>query len=211
MIFRKKIKCNNCRTKISEKFSFCPHCGENLMDEEKHMRDYGLLGKGEELTTTQDNLGLGITEKFLGSLMSTLIKNLDKQFKGIDKEFKKAEIKSYPNGIRIRMGAQMQNPNSKQKILFQKNISKEQLERMSSLPRSIAETKIKRLNDKVIYELNTPGIESPEDIFISKLESGYEIKAIGSKKVYVNSLPVNLPLKSLSLVDGKLLVEFRTF
>ncbi len=211
MIFRKKIKCVNCRTKINEKFSFCPYCGESQIDEEKHIRDYGLLGKGEELTSTQDNFGLGMTERFLGSLMNTLIKSLDKQFKNIDKESKRTEIKSYPNGIRIRMGGQSASNNLKQRSIFQRSISKEQLERMNSLPRSNAETKIKRLNDKVVYELNTPGIESPEDIFISKLESGYEIKAIGSKKVYVNSLPVNLPLKSISLANDKLLVEFKTF
>ena len=52
------------------------------------------------------------------------------------------------------------------------------------------------LIDSVEQELNNP--YKKEDIFISKLESGYEIKAIGSKKIYVNSVPINLPLKQYS-------------
>ena len=64
--------------------------------------------------------------------------------------------------------------------------------------------------DKLIYELSTPGLDSKEDIFLSKVETGYEVKAIGSKKVYVNTLQVNLPLHDLSVANNKLLVEFKT-
>ena len=57
--------------------------------------------------------------------------------------------------------------------------------------------------------MKAPGIESVEDVFISKLESGYEVKAIGKKKVYVNSLPVNLPLRGYGIdVSKGLMVEF---
>ena len=216
MFFKKKnVRCDNCNSKIRDKFSFCPYCGISLIDEQKYARDYGLLGKGEEMEeeTLTEHFSFGITDKLIGTLMNSLMKNLDKQFKQIDKDFEKTEIKSFPNGIKIQVG-QFPNQHAKrtqQKSIFQKTISEKQLEKMNSLPRTIAETKMKRLNDKIVYELATPGIESPEDVFISKLESGYEIKAIGTKKIYVNSLPVNLPLKSLSLNKDKLLVEFRTF
>ena len=80
---------------------------------------------------------------------------------------------------------------------------------MSNLPRAPAKTSVRRLSDKVVYELSAPGIESVEDVFVSKLENGYEIKAIGGKKVYVNSLPVNLQLKGFSISENKLLVEFK--
>ena len=80
--------------------------------------------------------------------------------------------------------------------------------RMSSMPRTIAKTSVKRINDKIIYELNIPGINSPEDVFVSKLESGYEIKAIGEKKVYVNSLPIDLPIIKFTINSDKLFLEF---
>ncbi len=84
----------------------------------------------------------------------------------------------------------------------------EQLKKMGSLPRTEAKTSVKRFGDKVVYELATPGVNSANDVFVSKLESGYEIKAIGNKKIYVNSVPINLPLRKYSILKNKLLVEF---
>ena len=212
MFFNKNPRCDNCNSKTNDKFSFCPYCGTSLVDEEKHLKDYGLLGKGEEIDedSIPAELGMGITDKLIGSLMNNLMKSLDKQFKTMNKDFQKAEIKTLPNGIRIQIGNPQQVKKSQQRSIFEKTITENQLERISSLPKEKAEIKMKRIGDKVVYELNTPGIESPQDVFISKLESGYEIKAISNKKIYVNSLPVNLPLKSLSLNNDKIMIEFRT-
>lgn len=217
MFFKKKtVRCDNCNSKVNEKYSFCPYCGICLIDQEKYMRDYGLLGKGEEIDEEliPEQMGMGITDKLIGSLMNGLMKSLDKQFRQMDKNYDRAEIKSLPNGIRIQIGPhapQKRVAQKSQKSIFERQLSETQLKRIGALPREKAETKIKRLGDKIIYELSTPGIESPHDVFISRLESGYEIKAIANKKVYVNSLPINLPLKSLSINSDKLLVEFKTF
>ena len=81
---------------------------------------------------------------------------------------------------------------------------------MSTLPRTQAKTNIRRLSNKVIYELATPGLQSVQDVFVSKTESGYEIKALGDKKIYVNNLPIDLPMRGFSVEDNKLLVEFKT-
>ena len=216
MFFKKKpVKCGNCRSKIKGKYSFCPYCGSSLANEDKNFKDYGLLGKGEELGMPIET-GMGFTDKIIGSLVNTLMKSLDKQFNQLDKEFGKvdrAEIRSFPNGIKIKIGHVAQTTQTKKpkERTFKNQITQEQIDKMSSMPRVKAEAKVKRLNDKVIYELNIPGIQSPHDVFISKLESGYEIKAIGNKKVYVNSLPVNLPLQSLSIDNNKLFVEFLAY
>ncbi len=86
----------------------------------------------------------------------------------------------------------------------------EKLKKMSLMPREKAKTNIKRLSDKIVYELATPGVASLQDIFISKLESGYEVKAVGENKVYVNSIPLNLPIKSYSIIDNKISLEFHS-
>ncbi len=218
MFFKKTNKCENCNSKINNKFSFCPYCGSNLIKEEKNIKDYGLLGKDDSINTeiiaNNNPFGMGITEKMLGSLMNNLLKTLDKQFKNIDKEFNnfdKAEIKSLPNGIKIRISPVIQMHEEPKKLsIFKKQISNEQLEKLASMPRAKARAKMKRIGDKIIYEIDVIGVLSPKDIFISKLESGYEIKAIGSKKIYANTLPINLPISALSLNNDKLLVEFKT-
>ena len=208
MLFKnksKKEKCESCGSVVTNKFSFCPYCGESLVDEEKYAKDYGLLGKGEELNGLEGvQGGFGIADKLIGSLVNSLMKNLDKQFRQMG-DGDKGSFERLPNGIRVKIGPSVRK---QQKNFFQRQISEKQLEKMNSLPREKAQSKVKRLNDSIIYELDTPGIESPHDVFVSKLESGYEIKAIGGDKVYVNSLPVNLPIKSLSLNNDKLFVEF---
>jgi hypothetical protein len=214
---KKEIKCENCSSKFSEKFNFCPYCGRSAVTKEKELQEFGMLGRDDIVNESASSFPLerfGITDKLIGTIMNSLMKNFDKQFSNIDKEsmFEGTEIQNLPNGIRIRVGMphQVSPQKQKQKQAPRKQITQVQLEKMSKLPRAEAKTKIRRLSDKIVYELSAPGIQSPEDIFISKLESGYEIKAIGKKKVYVNSIPISLPLKGYALDNNKLLVEFLT-
>jgi hypothetical protein len=225
---KKSVKCNNCNSEIEKKFNFCPYCNNPLVDKQDELKEFGMLGRNDSIVP-QDNQGaqeedslsqFGLTDKLINSIMNSMMKSLDKQFKNKNNmnpenmtNMEGASIEHLPNGIKIRIGmpgVAQQGQKPKQKQAPRKQITEAQLEKMSKLPRAEAKTQIRRLSDKVIYELSTPGIESPEDIFISKLESGYEIKAIGKKKVYTNSIPISLPLKGFSFDDKKLLVEFKT-
>lgn len=205
---KESIKCENCNLKIENKFNFCPSCGTEIINENE-IRDLGMLGKSDlpnqeinqEIPVQQN---FGFTDKIISSIINSLIKNIDKQFKELDK----TEVRTFPNGIKIRIGSPMQVQEEKVRLI-KPRVTEEQIKRMSSLPRSNAKTSVKRLGDKVIYELSASGINSPEDVFVSKLESGYEIKAIGNKKVYINSLPINLPIRGFVIHENKLLVEFK--
>ena len=221
MFFGKKnkdVKCNNCNSNLNDKFNFCPYCGNPTRDEKEERRELGLLGRDDfprekEIQSNMQNFG--ITDKIISSLMNTMMKSLDKEFKSTqnikDINQENAKIEQIPNGIKISIGVPQQaKPRKERTQIIKKVITEEQMKKLSSLPRTTAKTKIKRLSDKVIYELATPGIESPNDIFISKLENGYEIKAIGKKKIYTNSLSIDLPLRGFSLTDNKILVEFKT-
>lgn len=213
---KKSKRCNNCNSSVEKKFSFCPYCGTSLADREREAKDFGLLGKEDSVENASPvQEGFGITDRLLNSMINSVMKSLEKQIRESERtnrnNLDNAEIQQFPNGIKIKIGMPNQNQMSKaskpQKNQ-QKQITDEQLNRMSSLPRTQAKTNIKRLGNKLVYELSTPGIASPEDVLISKLESGYEIKAIGKRKVYVNSIPVTLPMKGFSITDKKLLVEF---
>ncbi len=209
---KEKARCENCESRIIEDFIFCPYCGESLMSPEEEMREFGMLGRNdilpEEFMAPMPAQG-GITERLFASLVNSLMKNLDQQMRDVAE---KSEVTTYPNGIRIKIGMPVQGQKT-QKPAEQsplKAVTDEQLKKMSGLPRTEAKMKMRRLGNKLVYELNAPGIASTDDVLLAKLESGYEIKAIGEKKVYVNSIPVNLPLQSFSLQDNKLIVEFKT-
>jgi hypothetical protein len=205
----KEIKCESCEKSVDKKFSFCPYCGESLLSDED-LEDYGMLGKddSEELSPLAS---MGFTDKILNSLMNNVMKSIDKQMKESMRLDGKPEIRTLPNGIAIRVGnvpLNFQNKAPEKKSPNLPKITDEQIERISKLPRAEAKTHAKRLANKLIYELTTPGVKDIKDVLVSKLESGYEIKAIGEKKVYVNSIPVNLPLKQITLEKNKLLAEF---
>lgn len=219
MFFGKKSnkdenKCSKCKSEVSGDFSFCPYCGNVLFDPEKRAKDFGMLGKSNSFDDSiikqqiADN-NLSVTDKMISSIVNNLMKNIDQQFS----EMQGQDISKMPRNFKINIG--IQNPRMNQptkrtpKHDFSINkISDEQLQRMSELPKKNAKSNVKRLGDKLIYELDAPGIESIKDIFVSKLENGYEIKALAKNKVYVNSLPVNLPIHSFSLNNEKLFVEF---
>ena len=208
---KEKVNCDVCSSKISEKYSFCPYCGSDLIDKEKEAKDFGMLGRKDipdsQFAQSQpQGFGFGITDKLLSALVQNLAKNLNKQFGELDK----TEVRTFPDGISISIGQPQAKKSNEKKKMANKNISSEQLAKMSTMPRAIAKSNVRRLSNKVIYELATPGLESADDVFVSKTESGYEIKAIGNKKVYINNLPIELPLHGFSIENDRLLLEFKT-
>ena len=218
MFFSKKnkeIKCENCNSSLSDKFNFCPYCGDSLRDEIKERKEFGLLGRDDFPRAKEGNnimQNLGFTDKVFSSLMNQMMKSIDKEMKNVAQEESKqgARIEQLPNGIKISIGIPQQKKPKKEKAqIIKKELTEEQMKKLSSFPRAEAKIEIKRLSDKVIYEISAPGIQSPEDVFISKLENGYEIKAIGKNKVYTNSLSIDLPIRGFSIIDKKLLVEFK--
>ncbi len=214
---QKRVSCENCGRQTEKKYKFCPGCGNNLSDTKKEKDDFGFLGKDDFMSFEQFENSvpqkLTITDKLIGSVMNSMMKNLDKQFKeqfkNFEKESENTEIRTLPNGIKIKISGPFYIKQKRKVQQVQpRTINNEQTKKMSALPREKAKTSVKRFGDKIIYELSIPGVESPQDIFISKLESGYEVKAIGNKKIYVNSIPLNLPLRRYSIDNNKLSVEF---
>jgi len=197
--------CPHCDTKIKESFDFCPRCGKSLKTPEQQLDDFGFLGKDDELAAAPGVAGsMGVTDKFVSSILNSLMKSLEKQMKHASSD---AEVQQFPNGVTIRVGMPQPKAN-KEKAAKPQRITQEQLGRMSGLPRVEAPSSMKRIGDKVVYELKAAGVSSLDDVFVSKLAEGYEIKAIGTKKVYVNSLPVELPLQGYSLHEKGLTLEF---
>jgi hypothetical protein len=208
-------KCKRCEGKLKDAFSFCPYCGLDLRTHDDS-RDFGMLGKNDEMfgAPLMGGGGLGISDKMIGSIFNSLMKNIERQMKNpdIDNSNKETEgihheVQRFPNGIKIKIG-RGHKPYEERGRASRKVITQDQVNRMSKLPRGEAKADVRRFSDRVVYELRAHGVDNVEDIFVSRLEEGYEVKAIGKSKVYVNSLPVNLPLKKYFLKDKKLHVEF---
>lgn len=215
-MFTKK-SCKNCGNKISDKYKFCPYCG-NPFDEGE---DFGMLGKNDSIPS---NKGM----KFpmgMNMIFNSLMKNLNKQFSELNNEMR-AESKpqkrpANTKGISISISSFGNKPpeirvdsfgnNLKQKQQIKEmplnNLSQENLKRISTLPKQEPVTDIRRLANKVIYTIEMPEVSSIKDISIVKLENSIEIKAIAKNKVYVKQIPINLPITNYELSQGKLILE----
>lgn len=200
-MFGKKQPCPKCRSNVKTDFDFCPHCGCNLRDSQKDLEEFGLLGKNEFSNAPLvggGGAGFGFSDKLFTSIFNQLMKSLETQMRTQD-----MSANATPNGIQVKIGVPQRVP----KVRARK-LTEEQVKRMAGAPRIEAKSDIRRLSDRVVYDLKAPGIGSLEDVFVSKVESGYEIKAIGKNKVYVNSLQVDLPLKGYTLHEKGLTLEF---
>ncbi len=208
----KKRTCKKCGEKISENYKFCPHCG--FTDNNFNDGAWGMLGKNDLIP--QDNFQL---PPGFNMIFNSLMKNLGKQLKGMqdesqkdfDKGIKKEGISisistSGNNPARIKINPLTNKKKSVQKIPSQ--FSKESLKKFAKLPKKEPKTNIRRLSNKVIYEIEIPYVKSLKDISIIKLENSIEIKAIGKNYAYFKSIPINLPIINYIFSKEKLTLEF---
>lgn len=219
-----KKKCSNCSKSLSKNFEFCPFCGESQRNVDSE--EYGLLGKEDGDFKSLQPKSNGMLDGILKNFMSQAVKMIDSEIKNISKQEKTSNLGGFElfiNGKKVNLpenlaGIQIgkmpimpvQNPEKNNKQEMPK-VSEETLKTSVKLPRKEAKSKVSRTSNSVIYELDTPGISSLNNVLINKLESNLEIKVFTEKTVYIKSIPIKLPLArySISPQEGKLILEFK--
>ena len=201
------------------------------MEREREEKDFGFLGKDDVIMPDFGFPGIG---SFGGGgfnkIFSSLIGQLDKQFKELDREMgkeTKREERMPASGISISIatGTGMKpqikikefGKDGRERILQEReqrkpakiknHITEEKAREIAKLPREEAETKVRRMNDRVVYEIGMPGVSGLKDVIINQLENSIEIKAFSKDKMYVKLLPVKLPILRYGLKDETLILE----
>src|SRR3989338_10844011 len=217
-MFNRK-RCKRCDGKISKDYNFCPYCRTPLEDGFDD-DNWGFLGRNDSLE------GMNVPLVF-NHLFNSLIKNLNNQFKELEiqtrSQQKKPEIKK--GGISISISTSGNRPpeikvtsfgnvpefKQKEKRMEEKTkvlkLPLSDSKKFSGMPKKEPETNIRRLSNKVVYEINMPGVKSIEDISIIQLENSIEIKAFAKDKVFHKIIPINLPISDYNLSKGKLVLE----
>lgn len=118
-----------------------------------------------------------------------------------------------PENMSLPMQFQTRNTQKTEEPKKQKipEISQETIQKSIKLPRKEAKSKLTRLKNRVVYELDTPGLDSVNNVVINKLEGAIEIKAFTEKAVFYKTLPIKLALTQYSInpIQGKLILEFK--
>lgn len=205
-------KCFNCARKVEKNFIFCPYCGVNLHKEENR-RKYGFLGIDDDVNSL--NLGsLG-----LGGIFNSLMAELNKQMKVLDKEHLDSNV--FRKGFSVNISSIVGKPvfnirelGAKQEekskdIVPKTNLSEEKIKKIAKLPRKEARAEVRRLSNKIVYEIYLPGVKSMKDVIINRLENSIEIKAFSSEEFFFKTLPINLPVTNYKLDKDKLVLELK--
>jgi len=204
----KRKKCEICKEKIKTKHNFCSNCGSQLKN---NQNSWGILGR---IDSIEEKPGIieGFGDKLINKMISSTFKMLEKEMhKGLveNQRMPQSRMKLMINGKEI-------TPSNSQKIPQKKDpnikflpieFSEENLKKWKKVKKKEPKSKLKRVEDKIEYEVEVPGVKSIKDISIIKLENSLEIKAVSEKAGYLKRIPIDLPLKKYSLVKGILTLE----
>ncbi len=212
-MFNKK-SCKKCKKEIKKDYEFCPYCGTSL----DNSNTWGMLGKNDNANQnpfTEIGLGGGFLNKMLGSAMKMLENEMQKEMKNKQTPQQNTKVQLYINGQKIPVGnknikiiKKSQNkPQKEKKEAIVKMFSTENQKKFANLPRTNPETNVRRLSDRVIYEINLPGIDSIEDVSIRNLQNSIEIKAISKETSYYKVLSIGFPIIDFYMDKNKLILE----
>lgn len=227
-----KKKCWKCKEKIEKDFKFCPICGAK-------QKTNGLLDEIEDLMKEETmEFSFDSLFRNFSKLMQNLTNQIENEMKKIDKKIKPLQPEELPKkgkGISIKINFSTGKPEIKvikfnekekekserKKLETFKQVSSKQIKakqikekekeklKQLQLPHEEAKTKIKRLSDKLIYEIDLPGVKSMANIEIKQLENSTEIKAISKDKIYFKLIPIALPILNCEFKHEKLYIYFK--
>jgi len=208
-----RTKCPQCNNKFSKKYNFCPHCGLSMRE-------------GEKFFEPSFNLGFPFN-----TIFKQLEKQIEKEMKNLDREMGKSMLDMdnptpLMNGLTIKIDSSSGTPvikvssmngsnntSEKEKVPkenvgLKTKMTEERAVELSKLPKEEAKTTVRRLTDRIIYELDIPGVEK-ENIHITKLQNSIEIKAFSKDRAYFKLIPVSLAILNSKLEEGKLVLELK--
>jgi len=216
-MFNRKI-CGKCGRNLRSAFDFCPYCGNAL---EKRNADWGMLGKNDfEPGLGNQNPSSGNGFSGFNMIFNSLLRNLEKQMRESNKKGALPEdprgginisISTFGNMPSMNMGPAKNEGNGKKqeemKKFFFNNFNSEKLKKYSKLPKAEPRTMLRRISNKVFYEVELPGVKTAKDVSIVHLENSMELKAVSDKKAYKKTIPMNFPILDYKISDGKLVLE----
>lgn len=226
----RKKRCSRCGKLIDKSFDYCPYCGA----EQKKEKSDNLLDSINDAVDNPNSLDMDIFSKMFtgnfGKIVNNLARQIEKQMSEMDKHIERKPKSNEPfSGISISINTQTgKQPKidvksfGKNKLIKVPTANKNKLggvgktvieqkfeQKASVLPRQEATSQVKRLSNKIIYEIDLPGVKSKKDIMIRSLSHSIEVKAVAKDKVYFKLIPISLPIISYDLSEGKLTLSLK--
>lgn len=231
---KKKIKCARCGKQIEKKFDYCPYCGFSLKEKERRKDEFKDLTRDFEKAMKMPFFVkfpfrqiVKQLEKQIDAQMRVIDKDIEKQKQNIDiNKMKKIPVSGIsikissgggePQVVKIGNLGNLGNVGSGnvkktpiKKIIEKKGkgLEKTKISKFAKLEKTEPEAKVRRLTDRIVYEISVPGVKSVKDVAITRLENSIEIKALAKDKAYFKLIPISLPIKNYVIENEILIIE----
>ena len=204
-----RIRCPRCNNRTRKSYAFCQHCGLNMRG-------------GEKFFEPAFNLGFPFN-----AIFKQLEKQIEKEMRNLDRGIDRPLLDSDPmplvQGLTIKIDSsngnpmikvtsmgdeKKKNPVPREAVGLRTMINDEKIRQMTSLPKMEPVTTVRRLADRIIYEIEMPGVEK-DNILVTKLHNSIEIKAFSKDKAYFKLIPIALPIINSKLEEGRLILELK--
>jgi len=202
-------KCPGCDKKVERKFNYCPYCGMSFKAK-KEKDNFGMLGRDDFIPEAENDMNQGFKLPFgLNGIMNGLMKQLEKEMaKGMENS------EGMPRGFKIHVSTGKPEMRRVQpqvrRVTNQVVVSEKEFERRKGLPREEAESNIRRLADRIIYEISVPGVKSGKDVMVTKLEDSVEVKAYSRDKCFYKTIPLKVEIIGYYIKGDRLFVELKS-
>jgi len=205
-----KKKCPSCAKKIEKKFNYCPYCGASFKAG-GDQANFGMLGRNDSNEKVQEELKLPFG---MNKIMNSLVKQLEGQLGNMDM----GDGQRLPKNVKIRVArgpaqtfaqkADGRGQMVEKKIEMPVVSDKENARRMG-LPKVEVESRIKRLGDSIIYEIEAPGVKKKDDVVLTALATGLEVRAYSKDKCYMKFIPLKVEVVEYDVKPDKVVLEIR--
>jgi HSP20 family molecular chaperone IbpA len=139
----------------------------------------------------------------LNKIMNSLVKQLEKEMGSMNNNM--------PSGFKIQISTgERPEKVQQEKPAKVRMLDSKETEKIRALPRKEADSNVRRLSDRIVYEVSVPGVKSKENVVISKLENGIEVKAYSKDMCYVKTIPLNSDIIGYKIKDGILFLELNS-
>jgi len=210
------MRCPNCGSRVEDDWGFCPRCGNRLKGDmftdvfSRIEREFKEMGRMFERNFEVFDLSPFFTKPIKGRGFSIRITQTSgekpkisvKTFGDVDRKEIEEEMKRLGFGGRVRaIGSkirELREPKRERELsLSEAKITEE------------PKTSVRRIGERIVVEVELPGVRDMGDIEVRSLENSIEVKAIAGDKAYFKILtkPPRTSILNKRFRDGILYLE----
>ena len=217
------MKCQNCGAEVDRKWKFCPKCGAPVKRRsifDLFSRDiFSVNRQIKQMEREMSELERSFETLDISPMLrkSAKARGFTIRIERRNREKPEVSVETFGDVDKNRLEKEIREQLGENAPVTLSPVEKKE-HRPSGLPKSRPipgetsepKTEIRRVDSKVIVDMDVPGVKDEDDIEINELEESVEVRAYAGNRAYFKIItkPPEFSLSSKSLSNEKLHLEF---